>query len=194
MKLRILGNSKKGSEIDEVLWEAIKLEIESKKDMDQSLKKLLEAMKNRLVLHRVLVLKNKRLSNTIGAIMAWSIPIVSALITFLASLNTPAGKQSTLYFINLLIPYLPIIGLLLTILTILNSVYNPIEKSLAASHTLIRLHDWEMTLFNGLTKHKVNGHSTLDNFLFDMDKKLSTIGENIASLLVPKDSTIKSGS
>ena len=83
------------------------------------------------------------------------------------------------------------IGVILTIITIINSVIRPAEKVIHSGHLLVILHDWEMDLIITLQKimrGKKEGDKYIDD-LFDFLKKkdllLSKIGAEIVDFESP---------
>jgi hypothetical protein len=79
------------------------------------------------------------------------------------------------------------IGLLLTICTMVNSVFRPTERYISASHKLVDLHDWEMQFVLGLRKQHSEDYINLNDFLEGHDKKLSMLGAEIADQLFPEE-------
>ena len=149
------------------------------------LKELGEAMIARLDFHRSLLLKNHRKYYWGGAILSLAIPISSPAITWMM---TDRGRE-----IAETITMSPaIFGLLLTILTIINSVLRPAEEFISSAHMLVRLHDWEMSLAMGI-REKKGDKAQLYHFFEIKDQELSKLGDALADSAFPQQSATPDG-
>ena len=141
---------------------------------DPGATQVLNALENRVALHRHLLLRSKRFHFWLGMILTPLIPIGSAALTYFATeKNTPIAA------------YVGLIGLVLTVFTILNAVFRPNERYVSATHKLVDLHDWEMRFVIGLRKLRPDFNG-LDDFLLDCDSELSKLGVDIADQLFPQ--------
>ena len=140
--------------------DALKHEIETL--FDPSLKELGIAMIARLEFHRNLLLRNQGKYYWAGVFFRLAIPIGAALVTFTTIKMFPL-----------------VLGLILTILTIVNSVLRPAEEFISSSHMLVRLHDWEMSLAVAIRNNKGNPDE-LYGLLQMKDQELSKMGDALA--------------
>jgi hypothetical protein len=145
---------------DSELDDALKHEMENL--LDPSLKELGMAMLARLEFHRQLILRHHRDYYWAGVFFRLAIPIGAALVTFTTIEMFPV-----------------VLGLALTILTIVNSVLRPAEEFISSSHMLVRLHDWEMSLAVALRNNKENVDE-LYGLLQIKDQELSKMGDALA--------------
>jgi len=83
-----------------------------------------------------------------------------------------------------------LIALVLTLVTIVNTVFKPSENALLCAHTLVQLHDWETDLVAGLlstlTAEPKPGDAKILEFLVRKDKELSKIGVSLADRFSPQ--------
>jgi hypothetical protein len=156
---------------------ALRKEIE---ELEPPFKELGTGMMARLDFHRNLILRNYKKYYKAGVTFSLAIPIGSALITWMMS---ESGKEAVHTLTNLPIETF---GILLTILTIVNSVLRPAEEYLSSSHMLVRLHDWEMSLALEIPKSKDSPE--LLNHLFEIkDRELSKMGDALADSVFPQN-------
>jgi hypothetical protein len=189
----LLAHNWKKEAIDEALKSAVRIEIEKvdPKQKKPELQKLILSLERRLEYHRGQLLHQKQKSDRLGYFLAIAIPLGAAIITFLTAIDKYSTTGATPGFILQLLPHLPLIGLVLTLFTILFTVFKPIEKNLAASQTLILLHDWELKLFNCLRKHNNDqGNTSLFEELMALDMDLSGLGTTISIILVPQSPSL----
>lgn len=156
---------------------ALRNEIE---ELQSPLKELGAAMITRLDFHRNLIFRNYKKHYWGGVIFSLAIPIGSAVITWMM---TTQGKEITETLTK--VPA-AVFGLLLTILTIINSVLRPAEEFISSSHTLVRLHDWEVSLALGIRKNKGNPDQ-LYHLLEIKDQELSKLGDAMADTVFPQN-------
>jgi hypothetical protein len=105
------------------------------------------------------------------------IPVYSAVLSFL----TTGIIESKLY--------LSLFALVLTVLTILNSIIKPDEKFISSAAVLVQLKDWEVDLALGLISlddNDVKGHT---KFLGHKSAQLSEIGNSMARTYLPQKNT-----
>jgi hypothetical protein len=98
-----------------------------------------------------------------------AIPILAAIVTFLS------GLGDALAYPNLV---LPIAGLLLTVLTIMNSTWKPSERSVRLSEALIALADWQFDLEVEMKMRKPGEKETYE-YLVKKNTLLSEIGRKM---------------
>lgn len=118
------------------------------------------------------------------------IPIYSAILTFILTtkfnpdiFNISITSEYSNFFLSL-------IGLGLTILTIINSYLSPLEKALQSSNILIELEEWIMIFISGIISHiRKNGHiereQELIKFLHEQDEKMTKIGKKLLDIDTP---------
>jgi hypothetical protein len=163
---------------DKKLLAALEIELKEHND-DPVLWELVGALEERLNKHRHDNLKRKYQYKILGYVLTLLIPCYSAILTWVASVsNHPL-------FAN----HIGLLGLFLTILTIINSGLKPSEKYITASHILVSLHDWEMDFvinFHIKIQNK-NERDKLYEWLLQKDKALSKIGSEIVDRILALD-------
>ena len=144
------------------------------------LQQLVEAIEYRLLFHRENLQKTKKRNLFLANCFSLLIPITSSLLTL-----SVGNTMTSIEYLN------QGIGVILTIITIINSVIRPAEKVIHSGHLLVILHDWEMDLIITLQKimrGKKEGDKYIDD-LFDFLKKkdllLSKIGAEIVDFESP---------
>lgn len=167
-----------GERSDRYLLAALNVQMSR---LPPDVQQLLKSLEARVALHRQYLLKKQSRNATFGFVLAWLIPITSAVTTTAISLRLP-NKQSVEYGLAGL-------GLVLTILTILNSVFRPAERATNSAHLLVQLHDWEMDLDAGLRRRPASSNDPDQDivaFLMRKDRELSKIGIEVADQFSPK--------
>ncbi len=147
------------------------LRIEEENTPDPILIKILDAMEDRLTYHRSNLLKEKAFHSQLQNWFSVLIPILSALVTSLATLENKHCAE--------------LAGFILTILTVINSALRPSEKSLNASYMLVRLHDWEMDLIIALQGLQGQEKEKTYAYLKNKDSELSRVGAEIVDIMSP---------
>lgn len=160
---------------DKNLIKALHIEMESFQN-DPVFTKIIEAIEDRLVFHRDILMKSKRRYSFANTSLSILIPALSAVLTW----ATTAEFHDPQHLVGAL-------GLLLTIITILNSVFRPTEKYLSASHMLVRLHDWEIELVTKLATISTNPINEIYDYLKRKDHQLSELGADIVVQLFQND-------
>jgi len=82
-----------------------------------------------------------------------------------------------------------LMGLALTLLTIVNSVLKPDERFARAVQYCIELHDWKRDLDIRVAEINTKDRNVFLKMIQDMDNKLSQIGQKMAEGWVPKPQT-----
>ena len=161
-----------------------------KKLGDEMLPALVQSLEDRLNFHRRLLVRQRNISRPMSNFLTYAIPCAAAFITFLTTLKGNPGDDGASHFFSRLALWLPEFGLALSILTLINSIYRPVERKLMVSQTLINLHDLELRLFLLLQEHNRPGEGTGKTFyqeIVQWDKELSKLGGTMVQMLVPQE-------
>ncbi|MCB0211563.1 MAG: hypothetical protein KDJ52_19660 [Anaerolineae bacterium] len=146
---------------------------------DQYLCQLLIDTYNRYDYHLSIAIKNHVFFRNTHYFLSFSIPIYSACFTYIVSNDLLMSRT-----------LLGLIGLLLTILTIILSILKPYERCIAAGDILIILSEWKTDLTIGLGNIQLEEdeaqQQSLYEFLERKDQELSKIGEAMMENLMPK--------
>lgn len=167
---------------DKNLIKALHLLETEQLSKDPVFRKVLDAIEDRLIFHRDMLIRSKRRYSWGNMALALAIPVLSATLTW----ATTANFEDPNHFVGML-------GLFLTILTILNSVFRPTERYLTASHMLVRLHDWEIDLVTNLQDIQTQQINEIYEFLKKKDHQLSELGADMVVRLFQKDAGPQKG-
>ena len=143
---------------------------------DLSTKELAISILKRYLFHRYYAQKAHRNYETLSQILNILIPILSAILTAIADFG---------------LKYLWLLGLTLTIITILNSLLKPTEKFTKFAQARIRLQEWEVDFsikLSAILKDNPNRNNeyTFDKLLEEKNEQLSGIVNNMADNWLPK--------
>ncbi|MBS1607138.1 MAG: hypothetical protein JST42_31095 [Bacteroidetes bacterium] len=159
---------------------------------DGTIPTLVKSLEDRLNFHRGLLLRQRNIARPLSNFLTYAIPCAAAFITFLTALKDNSGSDPMLHFFSRVALSLPVLGFVLSILTLVNSIYKPVERKLMVSQTLINLHDLELRLYLLLHEHNRIGDGAADgsdrNFYDDIvqwDKDLSKLGGTMVQMVVP---------
>jgi hypothetical protein len=149
---------------------------------DQYLCQLLIDTYDRYDYHLSVAIKNHVFFRNMHYFLSFSIPIYSACFTYIVSNDLLMSRS-----------LLGLIGLFLTILTIVLSILKPYERCIAAGDILIILSEWKTDLTIGLgniqRERDEAQEQSLYEFLKTKDQELSKIGEAMMENLMPKPGT-----
>lgn len=143
---------------------------------DLSIKELAISILKRYLFHRYYAQKAHRNYEFLSQILNIMIPILSAILTAIADFG---------------LKYFWLLGLTLTIITILNSLLKPTEKFTKFAQERIRLQEWEVDFSIKLSailkdNPSLNSEYTIDKFLEEKNKQLSGIVNSMADNWLPK--------
>ncbi len=113
----------------------------------------------------------------LGFVFGLAIPILAALVTFSMSTESGIPKAVT-----------AVMGLALTLLTIVNSVLKPDERFAKATQHCIALAEWKRELDIQMAESNTADEMAFHAMIREMDKKLSEIGKSMAENWIPKPS------
>ncbi|MCJ8282496.1 MAG: hypothetical protein MJK14_22385 [Rivularia sp. ALOHA_DT_140] len=152
------------------------IDINIQKIEDLAVKELAISILKRYLFHRYSAQKAHRSYENLSKTLNIMIPVLSAILTAIADFG---------------LKYFWLLGLSLTIITILNSLLKPTEKFTSFAQVRIRLQEWEVDFsiqLSAIIKNKSNlddGYN-IDKFLEDKNKQLSGIVNNMAENWLPK--------
>ena len=135
-------------------------------------------LENRYNYHKKMAEKHVKTFKPIGFTFGLFIPVLAALVTF--SMTTESGILARVSVL---------MGLALTLLTIVNSVLKPDERFARAVQYCIELHDWKRDLDIRVAEINTKDRNVFLKMIQDMDNKLSQIGQKMAEGWVPKPQT-----
>ncbi|AKG22536.1 hypothetical protein [Calothrix sp. 336/3] len=147
---------------------------------DKYLVQLLLATFDRYNYHLEIAKNNHKFFRNSNYFFSFLIPVYSAFFTYIVSNDLIISKT-----------ILGVLGLILTIMTIVVSILKPYERCIAAAEVLIVLSDWKTDLIVNLgnvelevdTNHK---RQALYELLQRKDKEISQVGEAMMENLIPK--------
>lgn len=113
-----------------------------------------------------------------GFAFGLAIPILAALVTF--SMSSESGISQ---------PIGAVMGLLLTLLTIVNSVLKPDERFAKAVQSCIALNEWKLEFDIQSAEADITDEKAFHVMIQKMDKKLSEIGKAMAEGWIPQAQT-----
>ena len=161
-------------QLDSVIPQHIDINLQKIEDL--STKELAISILQRYLFHRYSAQKAHRNYETLSQILNIMIPVLSAILTAIADFG---------------LKYLWLLGLSLTILTILNSLLKPAEKFTKFAQVRINLQEWEVDFsikLSTIIKDNPNlkNEYTIDKLLAEKNKQLSEIVNNMADNWLPK--------
>jgi hypothetical protein len=141
---------------------------------DDHRRQLLIDVAERYKFHLDLVISNSKFYGTLVYSLSLLIPIYSAILTFIISsdLSWPKTIQGLL-------------GLGLTILTIISNSLKPYEKYITACNILIRFRDWRMNFIESFKKVDLSSEDALYELLKTKDGEISEISKTMLEQLTP---------
>jgi hypothetical protein len=141
----------------------------------KSLKDFQQALENRYVFHKENAEKHVKVFKPMGFIFAFAVPILAAVVAFSMSPDSGVSKQAAAGM-----------GLVLTLLTIVNSILKPDKKFAEATQNCIALNDWKLEFDIRVAETATTDEKAFHAVIQDMDKKLSDIGKAMAEGYIPK--------
>jgi len=152
---------------------------------EEEIKHLLTMVYRRYIWHLTRVRKSKRIYGDRANFLSSAIPIYSAILTFFLTtdlFDMLLGKDGAMFST----PFLSIMGFGLTVMTILDSSWQPHEKSVELSNILISLNSWLMDFNVKITEIIHNDKDERDNFrsmlmtlIMQKDEEMTEIGKKI---------------
>jgi len=152
------------------------IDINLQKIEDLSTKELAISILKRYLFHRYSAQKAHRNYEILSQILNIMIPVLSATLTAIADFG---------------LKYFWLLGLTLTIITILNSLLKPTEKFTQFAQSRIRLQEWEVDFSIKLSailkeNKNVSHEYTINKLLEEKNEQLSGIVNNMADNWLPK--------
>lgn len=152
------------------------ININIQKIEDLATKELAISILKRYLFHRYSAQKAHHSYEALSQILNILIPVLSAIITATTEFN---------------LKYFWLLGLSLTIITILNSLLKPTEKFTKFAQLRVSLQEWEVDFSIKLSAilKPLSGRDTeysIDQFLEDKNKQLSRIVNSMAENWLPK--------
>jgi hypothetical protein len=141
----------------------------------RSLPEMLHTVEERFLFHREKSEAHVRVFKPIGFIFGLAIPLLSALVTFGLSNDAVVPSAAT-----------TAMGLLLTLLTIVNAVLKPDKRFAAAVQHCIALHEWKRDFDIRVAESDAADEKAFHELIQEMDGRLSEIGRAMAEGWVPK--------
>lgn len=141
----------------------------------KSLADFQKMLEDRYLFHKEKAEKHVAIFKPLGFAFGLAIPILAALVTF--SMGAEIGIPR---------PLVAIMGLTLTLLTIVNSVLKPDERFAKAAHHCIALHEWKLEFDIQVAKAEPSDETAFYSMILEMDMKLSGIGKAMAEGWIPK--------
>ena len=175
--LQAITNSEKLSldfELDSGIPQHIDINLQKIEDL--STKELAISILKRYLFHRYYAQIAHRNYETLSQILNIMIPVLSATLTAIADFG---------------LKYFWLLGLTLTIITILNSLLKPTEKFTKFAQVRISLQEWEVDFsikLSGIIKdnQNLNHEYTIGKLLEEKNQQLSVIVNNMADNWLPK--------
>jgi hypothetical protein len=153
---------------------------------DAYLGQLLVSTHERYEYHLDLATKNRKSFRNAHYFLTYTIPIYSAIFTYMAS-NDIIHSRSTL----------GLIGLVLTIMTIVASILKPYGHCIAAMQALIDLNTWKTDFIGSLSTLRLEADKlntkSLYEFLQRKDLEMSKIGAALMDLIPKSSASTKDG-
>jgi hypothetical protein len=141
----------------------------------KSLSDFQKALEDRYLFHKEKAERQVTTFKPIGFIFGLAIPIIAAVVTF--SMTTESGISK---------PVAALMGLGLTLLTIVNSVLKPDERFAKAAQHCIALEEWKREFDINMAESHTTDEMAFHAMIREMDKALSEIGKSMAENFVPK--------
>lgn len=113
----------------------------------------------------------------LGFVFGLAIPVFAALVTF--SMRHESGIPQQLA---------AVMGLALTLLTIVNSVLKPGERFTSAAHQCIAIHEWKQEFDIRVAETDTTDERAFRIMIREMDRKLSDIGKAMVENCLPQPS------
>lgn len=152
---------------------------------EEEIKHLLTIVYRRYIWHLTRVRKGKKIYAERANFLSSAIPIYSAILTFFLTtdlFDMVLGKNAAIFSA----PFLSILGFGLTVMTILDSSWQPHEKSVELSNVLIALNSWLMDFNVAITKiihqakdERDNFRNELINLIMQKDEEMTEIGKKV---------------
>ncbi|MDY0220887.1 MAG: hypothetical protein RBR67_07105 [Desulfobacterium sp.] len=141
----------------------------------KSLSDFQKILEDRYSFHKEKAERHVKTFKLMGFVFGLAIPIFAALVTF--SMSTEFGTSQSVS---------AVMGLALTLLTIVNSVIKPDERFAKGSQTCIALNQWKLEFDIHAAEADTADEAAFHVVIKDMDKKLSEIGKTMAEGWIPK--------
>jgi hypothetical protein len=152
---------------------------------DKYLSQLLIEIFGRYNYHQEIAQKNHKFFRNANYLFSFLIPTYSAFLTYIVSTDFINSKA-----------ILGVIGLFLTILTIVASILKPYERCISAADVLIILSDWKTDLIVNLGNieselDEAQKKKALYELLQRKDKEISKVGEAMMENLIIKGISVQ---
>lgn len=134
-----------------------------------------QELEDRYSWHKEKAELHSKIFKPLGFSFGLAIPLLSALITYAVAGESGIPKSVA-----------AIMGLFLTLLTIMHSVLKPEERFAKAVQHCISLHDWKREFDIHMTEADPQDEAAFHTLIRDLDNKLSNIGKEMAESWVPK--------
>jgi hypothetical protein len=132
--------------------------------------------------HTENVVKKVKWYKWFGFFLLMAIPLLSAFLSFLINIQKGDGN----YLVSLAEWTLPWLSLIVTVLTILNSIFKPAERFSMACHMGIELDVFKRTFLIDMGTIKEVDDDKLAKFVNDKSEKFRNIQENLIHLFLPQ--------
>ena len=141
----------------------------------KSLAAFQKTLEARYSFHKEKAERHVTLFKPIGFTFGLAIPIFAAVVTF--SISSESGVPQ---------PVAAVMGLGLTLLTIVNSVLKPDERFSKGAQYCIALNEWKLEFDIRAAEADTTDETAFHAMIQEMDRKLSEIGKAMAASWVPK--------
>ena len=141
----------------------------------KSLSDFQQMVENRYAFHKEKAERHVAVFKPMGFVFGLAIPILAALVTFSMSAESGIGQ-----------PAGAIMGLALTLLTIVNSVLKPDERFAKAAQNCIALNEWKLAFDIHSAEADTTDEKAFHAMIQKMDQNLSEIGKAMAEGWIPK--------
>jgi len=141
----------------------------------KSLPDFQKTLEDRYSYHKDKAERHVKIYKPMGFVFGLSIPILAALVTF---------SMSTEYSISQSV--ISVMGLALTLLTIVNSILKPDERFAKGTQNCIALNEWKLEFDIHTAEADTTDETAFHSMIQEMDKKLSEIGKAMAESWIPK--------
>lgn len=144
----------------------------------KSLSDFQKALEDRYCFHKGNAERHVTIFKPMGFAFGLAIPILAAVVTF--SMGVESGIPK---------PLAAVMGLVLTLITIVNSVLKPDERFVKAAQNCIALNEWKLEFDIYSAEADTTNAKEFHDMVQKMDKKLSEIGKAMAESWIPKPAT-----